>query len=107
MANTHTDAVFHGWFIDSSATRHMCSDKNNFTNMRESTVTHATVADQVSMVVWGQSEVNSKTSSGEFILLSNVLYVPDLAANLISVSYIDKKGGCVVFKNSKCDIYNK
>ena len=97
-----SDTIFRGWYIDYGATRHMATDKVKFVNMRKSNVISITVADKGIIKVHGQGDVHIKTSSNEIVLLTNVLYVHDLAANLISVGCIDKKGGSVSFQNSKC-----
>ena len=74
----------------------MRTDREKFSTLRKSFVTSVTVANTGSM----QGEVNLKSSANKNILLTNVSYAPDSATNVISVSYIDKKGGYVTFKNS-------
>ena len=107
VLSVYSGRMFRGWFVDSVASSQMSADKAKFMNMRKSKVINITVVDKGSMKIYGEGEVSLVTSSGENIFFLNVLYVPHLAANLVSVGYIDSNGGYVVFKNSKCHIYSR
>ncbi|KAA1475545.1 hypothetical protein DENSPDRAFT_783530, partial [Dentipellis sp. KUC8613] len=41
------------------------------------------------------------------VILQDVLYVPDLHGNLISVSHLTKRGACVQFSESSCQIFDQ
>ncbi|THG94474.1 hypothetical protein EW026_g7010 [Hermanssonia centrifuga] len=47
---------------------------------------------------------NRETTS--CVLLTNVLYAPDMGVTRISISCIDMSGSSILFKNGKCCLYN-
>lgn len=55
----------------------------------------------------GIGEVIVNLNDNEEKIITDVMYVPDIAANLLSVSKLTEKGWIVVFDNEKCRIYNK
>lgn len=52
-------------------------------------------------------DIHGHVSTGQRIILKNVLYVPNLRENLISVSKMSKAGLEVVFKKNTATILNK
>jgi hypothetical protein len=79
--NKHGDK----WILDSGATQHMCNNKSLFTNIEPYNTT-ITIANNTSMSATGRGEVKLITQNGTSFSLINVLYVPKLASNLLSVS---------------------
>lgn len=92
------------WYIDSGASMHMCSEKDWMYNIREPSVKTITVANREPLAVKGAGEINVNLAQGGTIQLKNVLYVPGLAANLISVSSITKSGYKVQFSEKGCNV---
>lgn len=86
--NIHNDR----WFLDSGATQHMCNNKSLFTNL-ESFNTTIKIANNTNMAAIGRGDIKLTTQDGTTFSLLNVLYVPKLASNLLSV--------CSATKNSK------
>lgn len=72
------------WIIDSGATQHMCNDKSQFINL-ETYTTSITTANNTKMLATGRGNVRINPKNGYSFTLQNVLYVPQLASNLISV----------------------
>lgn len=97
------------WIVDSGASTHMCSESQYMTNMGVSNIKSVTAANRSKVPVFGEGEIllqyNGLTNKKK-ILLQNVLHVPNITSNLISVSAITKKGGKVVFYGLKCSVYN-
>lgn len=104
------------WYIDSGASSHMCNNPNYFTHL-DTDVEPMTVSvgDGTKSAVVGkgtivcEAEVNG---SKRLIGLHNVLCVPDLMCNLLSVSRIRKATLRVVFDdhedgNGQCEISGK
>jgi hypothetical protein len=89
------------WIVDSGATSHMCCEKIQFVelNMKSSTV--ITLGNENQTLANSIGKVNLKTvdQNGSFVnlTLSNVLYVPNLESNLISVSKLIENNVCVIF----------
>lgn len=100
-ANIVTDV--NKWVVDSGATRHICATKDAFTS-------YNTVGDGEELVylgdsrtaaVSGKGKVMLKLTSGKTLALSDVLHVPNIRTNLISVALLSKGGIKVSFESDK------
>ena len=100
------------WIVDSGATCHMCNDKNLFTDMRDlDTPQQVTLGDgsplegpaegtvKLDMILPDGSTQNCK--------LKNVLYVPKLSYNLLSVSKASEARKTTKFDKCGCKILNQ
>ncbi|KPJ19636.1 Retrovirus-related Pol polyprotein from transposon TNT 1-94 [Papilio machaon] len=105
--NNNSDA----WYIDSGASVHMTRYENLLSNTSESLIKSIKVANDKSLNVKcsGQVTLNVSDQRGQHrkVLFQNVLCVPELATNLISVSQIIRNGGQVKFNSKGCVILNK
>lgn len=87
------------WILDSGASSHMCSDKKLFSSLKKYNQ-KVFIASGENVEASGIGEVNLK-SFGTNITLSNVLFVPVLNSNFLSVSKIIKNGCRVQFADNK------
>ena len=106
-APTEIQSVF--WYIDSGASYHSTGDKSLFVkgSIRESKMRHIELADGTTLNanMTGTVEGLFTTPHGEFnVTLKNVLLVPELNVNLISVSAIQEIGYVIVFRRKICEI---
>lgn len=99
------------WIVDSGASTHMCTERKSFESLvqpREDTPKMVTVADGKSAEVKGVGSCRIRCyGTGDTernLTLSNVLYVPDLNTNLVSVARLVDKGAKVTFEKQKCTI---
>jgi hypothetical protein len=90
------------WYMDSGASRHVTGERNHLDSVT-SPVGRKTVttADGECHAVGGTGDVNVKSDCGE-IKMTNVMYVPSLKRNLVSVGLLADKGHVIMFTNSKC-----
>lgn len=98
------------WFLDSGASTHMCCQGEHFTNTRPPKIKTVTAANKAKIPVEIEGDIcmrNSGSVGCRKILLQNVLHIPDLTANLVSVSAIAKQGGEVIFRENKCQVRDK
>ena len=99
------------WIVDSGATSHMCNDESLFSKIKHLLNPQAVqVGDGHSVEAKSEGTVELKItlSSGvSCCKLSNVLYVPDLSYNLLSVSKAAKSGKVIEFHADGCNIINK
>jgi len=82
------------FLLDSGASDHMSSDLRLFRNFRR-IQDEASVADGMKVKVEGVGDVTlemSESCGGYVITLTNVLYVPSLEDNLISLGTLEEKG---------------
>ncbi|CAI7747408.1 unnamed protein product [Closterium sp. NIES-53] len=78
------------WVIDSGATYSMTPRADLLTELEPSPVKHVTSALGQRAEVKGMGKAMFKGSDGKMVGLKNVLWVPNLAANLISVRRLQK-----------------
>ena len=78
------------WVVDSGATKHICANKDMYTSFEEGEDRIYLAAQSQTAKVLGKGKVVLKLTSGKTLALNDVLYVPDIRANLISVSLLGK-----------------
>lgn len=94
------------WYLDSCASTHMTGRKDILKNIVECEST-VKLANNQELVVKAKGDATIKVYSDikiEEISVQDVLYVPNLAANLLSVSKIVSKGYLIPFEREKCTI---
>lgn len=96
-----------GWYIDSGASSHMCNNKEFFTNF-QNRKTKIELADGRKILCYGMGDGklicyldNGKTVN---VTIKNVLYVPSLETNLLSVKKLTDLGFTISFLKEKCYI---
>ncbi|KAF3650354.1 putative phosphoserine aminotransferase, chloroplastic-like [Capsicum annuum] len=83
----------HEWWMDSGATRHVCANKELFSSFAPAQAEEMLyMANSTTAKVEGTGKICLKMISGKVLTLNNVLYVPELCRNLISISLLDKNG---------------
>ena len=92
------------WLIDSGCTNHMTSDKVLFKELKLSKVTKVRIGNGGYLPAKGIGTVAIITSSGTKTI-SDVLYVPDIDQNLLSVGQLLEKGFKVSFEDFHCLIF--
>ena len=100
------------WIVDSGATTHMCHDKQSFTNLYQlENPIDVVLGDGRALTAVGRGEVvlDMVLPNGESKLctLCDVLYVPQLSHNLISVTKATQTGKVVKFTKSACYLLSK
>ncbi|XP_028753471.1 uncharacterized protein LOC114713060 [Neltuma alba] len=88
------------WVVDSGATKHICANREMFTSFEEGE-DHIYFANSQTTKVQGKGKVVLKLTSGKTLALNDVLYVPDVRANLVSVALLGKAGVRVSFESDK------
>lgn len=99
------------WIVDSGASSHMSANRHFFESMEEphgDTPRSVTVADGKKETVKGVGSCKifcyGHNGEAKEILLSGVLYVPELDMNLVSVGRLVQKGAKVTFDEMGCTI---
>jgi len=97
------------WYIDSGTTSHFTNNKNWLSIIDDIPNAMCTVADkQLSIKSIGNVQIGiNQNGKEDTVLVTNVLHVPDLTTNLLSVSKITQRGLTVVFEKEKCTIYDE
>ena len=100
------------WIVDSGATCHMCNDQKLFGKFEHlPTFQEVTLGDGHALEATGQGtvslEMRLSDEKTKRCVLHNVLYVPKLSYNLLSVTRVSESGKVVKFDNAGCQILNK
>ena len=86
------------WYIDTGASSHMTGQKRLFRDLQErGTRIHVELGDDAQYQAQGVGTVSFQRQSGKPLSFVDVLYVPGLTKNLISVSTLEEKGYQVKF----------
>lgn len=98
-----------GWVVDSGATSHMCSDKNLFSELNNAINGKITVANGQVIDAIGEGKVKIVLDKGYSTMeveLTDVLWVPELDGNLVSVKKLVDNGFAVEFRGNWCYLIN-
>lgn len=97
------------WYIDSGATMHMTKHSHWMYDLQPSPIQQIKLAnnDAISVQNMGKVNIHTKFCKDQCpIQVRNVLLIPELSANLLSVSQLTKNGCRVEFTDVGCNIYN-
>ena len=100
--------VNNSWIVDSGATCHMCNDKHLFTEYSNAEHVNVALGNGYTLkgVGYGKVVLNMLLPDGKMqkCTLSDVLYVPKLSFNLLSVCRVTKLGKMFQFDGNNCKI---
>jgi len=86
------------WLIDSGASKHMTGQRDIFSCISKKKFSHkVTLGDDYQYPIKGVGESNYKPNLGNSMKMKDVLYVPVLTENLLSISSLEKKGFKIAF----------
>ena len=106
-----TGAISHGsndCLVDSGASKHMTGFKESFVNLSEHESPHKVkLGDGYRYPIKGSGEASYKINSGKYLKMKDVLYVPGLEKNLLSIFALDANGMRVAFIDGQVLKYQK
>ena len=91
------------WIVDSRATRHICGNRSAFTSytMMKEGEEQVFIGDSKSSPVIGKGKVLLRITFGKVLTLSDVLHVPEICWNIVSMSLLRKEGVMIMFDLDK------
>ena len=93
------------WFLDSGATRHICSAKEAFSMYTPAEYNEDLfMGNTVTTRIAGTEKVMLKMTSCKVLTLNNVLHVPTIRKNLLSAALLVKNGFKCVLVSDKAVI---
>jgi hypothetical protein len=96
------------WLIDSGASRHMTGYREHLTDLVEKdSRLHVVLGDDARYTVKGSGATSFQLDSGTPLHLSDVLFVPGMRRNLVSISALEDKGYKVSFSDGKVLAWHK
>lgn len=94
------------WYIDSGASQHMTPHAKKLTHTKPATVSEIVSANNQKLAVTAVGST-SILVNGETVPVNNVLCVPELSANLLSIAQlVSNDGNEIVFNNNGCTIFD-
>jgi hypothetical protein len=93
------------WLIDSGCTNHMTPDRSLFRTLQSIEVAKVRIGNGACIAAKGKGTIAITTKSGTKTI-SEVLYVPEIDQNLLSVGQLIEKGMKVVFENYFCYVFD-
>ena len=102
LSECHLVANPKEWWIDSTATRHVCAIKGMFSSYAlVGPEEELHMGNSSTSKIEGTGNILLKMTSGKTLTLKNVLHVPEIRKNLVSTSLLVKNGFKVVFVSNK------
>ncbi|KAJ8764624.1 hypothetical protein K2173_006706 [Erythroxylum novogranatense] len=89
------------WLVDSGCTNHMTNDEKLFKELDKSASSRVRIGNGDYITVKGKGTVAIESLTGTK-LISEVLYVPEIDQNLLSVGQLLEKGFKVLFEDKMC-----
>ncbi|RVX19445.1 Retrovirus-related Pol polyprotein from transposon TNT 1-94 [Vitis vinifera] len=96
---------YNAWLIDSGCTHHMCHNATIFKDLDKTYNSTVKVGNGGYVDVKGRGTIAIKTNSG-IKLIFDVLFVPDISQNLLSVGQMLEKQYSLQFKHNQCIIFD-
>ncbi|KAK2423561.1 hypothetical protein QL285_034009 [Trifolium repens] len=91
------------WLIDSGCTNHMTYDRDLFKELDKTSISKVIIGNGEQIAVECIGTISIKTHAG-MKQISNVLYVPEINQNLLSVAQLLEKNYKVIFEHKSCVI---
>ncbi|KAH9678563.1 hypothetical protein KPL71_025767 [Citrus sinensis] len=98
-----TNSSTESWLIDSGCTNHMTYDRELFKELDETTISKVRIGNGAHIAVKSKGTVAIEGHTG-LKLIYDVLYVPEINQNLLSVTQLLEKGYKVLFEDKNCVI---
>uniref|UniRef100_A0A3Q7HIM5 Uncharacterized protein n=1 Tax=Solanum lycopersicum TaxID=4081 RepID=A0A3Q7HIM5_SOLLC len=95
------------WFLDSGCSNHMSGTKSLFKDLDESKKSDVRLGDNKKVQVEGEGTVSIMISQGNTKILEDVMFVPSLSHNLLSIEQLMISGYSISFDDGVCTIKNK
>ncbi|CAL0332992.1 unnamed protein product [Lupinus luteus] len=107
MVTNHADAAHsESWYLDSGCSNHMTSHKEWLTGFDPSRTNKVRFADDSTLKVEGAGDVVIQRSNGTQALISDVLFVPGMKYNLLSIGQLVQKGFTAVMGSGQVELFD-
>lgn len=94
------------WYVDSGASNHMSPFSDILVDKKKSCISEISTANDAKLQVECTGKSRMKLDS-ETVEVNDILHIPKLSANLLSVYKMVSRGNTIVFDIEGCKIYNK
>ena len=101
-----TNSSTESWLIDSDCTNHMTYDRELFRKLDKTVIYKVRIGNETHIAVKGKGTIAIEGNTG-LKLIYDVLCVPEINQNLLSVTQLLEKGHKVLFEDKNCVIKDK
>ncbi|XP_059451012.1 uncharacterized protein LOC132181799 [Corylus avellana] len=88
LAHNDSSGQHDVWYLDSSASNHMCGRKETLVKLKEGVCGNMSLGDSSKLVVEGRGKVRIFQKNGKEEFISDVYYVPSMKGNILSIGQI-------------------
>jgi len=92
------------WYLDTGCSNHMCGKKDVFTDLDESYRSEVKFGNNSTVPVMGKGRIGIRLKNGSHKYISDVLYVPSLRQNLLSMGQLSERGYDMQISNGVCTV---
>ena len=104
MNDPHNDRM---WYLDTGASSHMIGKKEFFYNIDVNVKGRVRFGDGSTIPYEGKGDIYVTLKNGEILLIRNVLYLPELKTNILSLRKLDDQGCKTSLSNGFLTIHDK
>ncbi|GAU47720.1 hypothetical protein TSUD_285070 [Trifolium subterraneum] len=94
------------WYLDSGCSTHMSGRKEWFTSLRSTQNSQVRFANNSTMAAKGMSDVSIKRKDGKYSMISNVLYIPGIKCNFLSIGQLLEKDYKIVMEHKLLNVFD-
>lgn len=101
------DIQVRGWILDSGCTAHLCGDQSKFEQLNASSQSQIKLVNKETSEIKGEGTVRLSVMNNQerkLVEFNNVLFVPDLRVNLVSVARVIDRGFTVTFRRDSAEV---
>ena len=95
------------WYLDTGAINHMTGRQEFFNKLDESITRSVKFGNNSRIQIKGRGEIEVNQKDGSIFCLGNVLFVPKLEANILSLGRLDEEGYRMIMGEGKLTIFNR
>ncbi|PHT31959.1 hypothetical protein CQW23_28296 [Capsicum baccatum] len=104
--NTEEKPMQDVWYLDTGCSNHMSGSKSCFSSLNEGFHSKVNFGDCSTVDAMGKGDIKIKAKNGFEEIILNVLYVPALKSNVLSVRQLQEKGYSIFIGKDVCEIYS-
>jgi hypothetical protein len=95
-----------GWYLDTGASRHVSGNEATFDSLDSNRAGLVSTASSHSHQMAGTGSVSFHLGTGSIKKVDNVLYVPGITKNLLSIGTLTDRGYIACFDRNRCHLIN-